>query len=204
MSDVPKPKRGRKSKMRHEEKVFWGHDGTYIDVEATQEIRQALGEVPTQYQAPGEDQKWRARNVISFHWRHLDIKVPPGYRDVMLCAIDHANPGNGRCDAGQRRMGGECKLGRQYVNKAMQWWTNFTDFIRIENRQGKTNAYHVHWDALEEAWHAIQYAIGRNVTEWGVAIDTTPGVATDTTGGVATDTTLNIKITVKRNLILKG
>lgn len=33
-------KRGRKGKMRHEGEVFWGHDGQYIDIEGTQDIRQ--------------------------------------------------------------------------------------------------------------------------------------------------------------------
>src|SRR5215831_14237594 len=52
---------------------------------------------PTEYIAPEPDQKWRARNVISFHFRYLGYKAPSGYRDVLLCAIDHANPTTGRC-----------------------------------------------------------------------------------------------------------
>jgi hypothetical protein len=212
LRDVAKSKRGRKPKLVHEENAWFESDGT-INVEETQSVRQALGEAPTQYQAPGEDQKWRARNVISFHWRHLGIKIPPGYRDVMLCAIDHANPSNGRCDAGQSRMARECNLGRQYVNEAMQWWASSTDFIQIENRNDRhgrriSNAYHIDWDALEAAWHAIQWAIHREVTSdhvatdptAAVAIDTTPGVATDPTAYVVTDPTLNIKRTSNENL----
>jgi hypothetical protein len=168
---------------------------------------------PTQYQAPETDQKWRVRNVISFHWRHLGIKAPPGYRDVMLCAIDHANPHNGRCDAGQRRMARECNLTRGYVNAALQWWAASADFIRIENRKDKhgrriTNAYHINWSALEEAWHAIQWAIRRDVTEGYVNTESTgyvhtestAGVNTESTGYVHTDSTQNVKRTSKENL----
>jgi hypothetical protein len=98
---------------------------------------------PTQFTAPEGHQKWRARNVISFHWRHPSIDVPPGYRNVMLCAIDHANPDTGQCDASQVLMAVECKMARETVNRALQWWANETDFLFIENRGvGKRNAYH--------------------------------------------------------------
>src|SRR5262245_35505115 len=97
--------------------------------------------MPTEYRAPETDQKWRARNVISYHFRHLNFKAPPAYRDVLLCAIDHANPTTGRCDVGQRRIARECYLTRQTVNEAMRWWEENTYYLRIENRVGKTNAY---------------------------------------------------------------
>ena len=55
-------------------------------------------EQPTDYRAPETDQKWRARNVVSFHFRHFTYKAPSAFRDVLLCAIDHANPTTGRCE----------------------------------------------------------------------------------------------------------
>jgi hypothetical protein len=204
-----------RKKNWNDDALEWSTGTGELDREATIENRKIMVEdqYKTKYQAPEEDQKWRARNVISFHWAHLGIKVAPGYRDVMLCAIDHANPGSGRCDASQSRMARECGLSRQYVNAAMQWWTSSTDFIQIENRKDRhgrtiTNAYHIDWDALEAAWHTIQWAITRDVTGDHVNTDTTPGVNTDTTpgvntvstGGVNTDTTLNINRTSKDSL----
>lgn len=59
---------------------------------------------PTNYHPP-ETGKWRARNVISFHFRHFACKAPSGFRDALLCTIDHANPTTGRCDVGQRKIG---------------------------------------------------------------------------------------------------
>ena len=157
------------------------------------------------YLAPETDQKWRARNVISFLFRHFTYKAPPGYRDVLLCAIDHANPTTGRCDVGQRKIALECNLGRQYVNKAMLWWEENTYFLVIENRPGRTNAYHIQWDNLEADWYEIQEQIQRNVTRNGEVTTgnvTRYGVSPQTRHpvspqrrqvGVATDTTLTIK-----------
>ena len=79
---------------------------------------------PTSYRAPETDQKWRARNIISFHFRHFTYKATPAYRDVLLCAIDHANPTAGRCDAGQRTMARECNLSRETVNRARERLTS--------------------------------------------------------------------------------
>ena len=58
-------KGGRKNKMRHEEDVFWGHEGTYVDIEGTQDIRQFAmeerGESPVPYApCPNPDAKWKA------------------------------------------------------------------------------------------------------------------------------------------------
>ena len=111
---------------------------------------------PTNYRAPETDQKWRARNVISFHFRHFAYKATPAYRDVLLCAIDHANPTTGRCDVGQRKIAAGCNLTRKTVNQAMLWWAENTCFLQIENRPGRTNAYHIQWANLETDWHAIQ------------------------------------------------
>ena len=156
-------------------------------------------EEPTSYEAPETDQKWRSRNVISFHFRHFACKAPPAYRDVLLCAIDHANPTTGRCDVGQRRIAIECNLSWQTVNEAMGWWEQHTEFLRIENRAGRTNAYHINWENLERDWFWIQDRIASHVryASGGVATYPTPGVGTYPTGGVASDPTLNIKRNLK-------
>ena len=139
---------------KRKEELIFDSDGT-VDVEAMREQR--VG--PTEYTAPLKDQKWRARNVISFHFRHFAWKVQSAYRDVLLCMIDHANPKTGRCDVGQRRIARECNLRRETVNRAILWWEANTFFLRIETRPGRTNAYHILWDNLEEDWDGIQERI---------------------------------------------
>ena len=165
---------------------------------------QCRREGPTYYRAPETDQKWRARNVISFHFRHFAYKAPPAYRDVLLCAIDHANPTTGRCDVGQRKIARECNLTRQTVNEAMRWWEDNTCFLQIENRPGRTNAYHIQWRNLETDWRSIQDRIGvaspwrHSGTEGGVSAQTRHPVSAQTRqGGVGTDPTLNIKKNLK-------
>ena len=163
---------------------------------------------PTNYRAPETDQKWRARNVISFHFRHFTYKVQPAFRDVLLCAIDHANPTTGRCDVGQRRMARECNMSRQTVNQAMRWWEEHTYFLRIENRRGKTNAYHIQWEHLETDWWEIQQRIHGialtptwrhgAVTPEGMSAQARHPVSAPTRhGGVNTDPTLNTKKNLK-------
>jgi hypothetical protein len=97
MHDVARPGRGRKPRLVHEEDVFWGHDGTYVDIEGTQDIRQAAmeerGERKPEFVAPGAEQKWRARNLVDIHWALTAIKTPSeSYNRVLSCIIDHANP----------------------------------------------------------------------------------------------------------------
>ncbi len=128
---------------RRKEELIFDETGA-VDVEAIREVRDWRGE-RTAYTAPETDQKWRARNVISFHFRHFAWKAPSLYRDVLLCVIDHANPKSGRCDVGQRRIAVECHVRRQAVNEALIWWSENTHFLEIENRPGGTNAYHVLW-----------------------------------------------------------
>ena len=155
-------------------------------------------EEPTRYRAPETDQKWRARNVISFHFRHFDYKTPPAYRAVLLCAIDHANPTTGRCDIGQLRIARECNLTRETVNRAMRWWEENTYFLKIESRFGRTNAYHILWDNLEADWHRSQERVRdgsvASAEMRGVTSDITGDVTSDITPGVTNDITLiNLK-----------
>jgi hypothetical protein len=175
---------------KHTDSV-WDHDGNF-DLEATIEDRRDLRE-PIQYTAPDTDQKWRARNVISFHFRYMNLKASPSYRDVLLCAIDHANPTTGRCNVRQRIMALECNLARETVNRAMLWWEENTCYLRIEPQgPGLANAYHILWANLEADWHEIQAIIQSEKFPRkcpGVTTVVTGGVITQVTGGVITDIT---------------
>jgi hypothetical protein len=167
----------------------WDHEGNF-DLEATIEDRRDLREQPTEYTAPATDQKWRARNVISFHWRHFVYKCPPSYRDVMLCVIDHSNPKTGRCDVRQKKIAAECNLSRKTVNKALDWFAVNTYFLLIENRSpGRSNAYHVQWDNLEADWYGIQERILVPRTNEGVTTKVTGGVTNRVTGDVTNEVT---------------
>jgi hypothetical protein len=116
---------------------------------------------PTAYVAPDKDQKWRARNVITIHWKLLGIKVRGSFIAIMAAVIDHANPKTGRCDASQWLIGRETGYSIKWVRHVLRWWATQTQFLGIEKRgrnsQGKfsTSAYHVQWDALEEEWLEI-------------------------------------------------
>ena len=74
-----------------------GHDGQYVDVEATQDIRQAemeeRGELPVSYApCPNPDAKWKAL---------IAVGTMPGWngtmKGVMACLIQCANYYTGKC-----------------------------------------------------------------------------------------------------------
>ena len=90
----------------------------------------------------------------------------------------------------------------------MRWWEENTYFLQIENRRGKTNAYHIQWDHLETDWYEIQERIhGVALTPaWrhgGVAAEGVPAQTRHPEsvqtrqGGVNTGPTLNIKKNLK-------
>jgi hypothetical protein len=119
-------------------------------------------ECPTQFVAPDEDQKWRARNVLTIHWKLTGIECPweASFVRIMASVIDHANPMNGRCDASQRVIAIETGYSRQWVNKVLKWAVD-TQLLQIESRgrrrfgQFKTNAFHIPWRAWEKLWLKI-------------------------------------------------
>src|SRR5262245_8967977 len=85
---------------------------------------------PTTYTPPTDVQKWRARELFSFMWRHLEIgKIIPGHRDVMLFLIEKANTKSGRLDWGQEKIARWLNVTRQYVNEAMAWWARATPYL---------------------------------------------------------------------------
>jgi hypothetical protein len=177
----------------------WDHEGNF-DLEATIEERRYLGET-TQYTAPETDQKWRARELFGFMWRHLGIDIPPGYRDVMLFLIEKANARNGQLNWRQNKMADLMLLSRQYINEACRWWATQTPFLKSDRRKNKdgrfvSNAYHVRWKPIEKAWLDVMAHVGmhptraENVTEpVHVVCNPTTVVATYPTTDVNTDTT---------------
>jgi hypothetical protein len=163
--------------------------------------REDRGQEPTAFKAPDKDQKWRARELFGFMWRHLGMKIPPGYRDVMLLLIEKANAATGQLNWRQGKMAELTLLGRQYINEACQWWAEETPFLRIDRRKNKdgrfvSNAYHVRWRAIEKAWADVIAHVGilptgdENVTRpVHVVCNPTTHVAPYPTTVVASDTT---------------
>jgi len=122
--------------------------------------REDSGQQPTQYVAPKAHQKWRARELFGFLWRHLGIKIPQGYRDVLLFLIEKANPDSGRVDWRQHKIANMLGLSRDYINEALKWWASETPYVKISRRKNKdgwyvSNAYHIRWKKIEEAWATI-------------------------------------------------
>jgi Helix-turn-helix domain len=160
MHDVARPGRGRKPRLVHEEDVFWGHDGTYVDIEGTQDIRQAAmeerGERKPEFVAPGAEQKWRARNLVDIHWALTAIKTPSeSYNRVLSCIIDHANPHNGLCYPSQSIIAIETGYSVETVKRAIRWWKK-QGFLKTESRGlGHALAYHPQWDLLEGFWVGV-------------------------------------------------
>jgi hypothetical protein len=148
-----KPKRGRKSKMRHEEEVFWGHDGTYIDIEGTQFIRQAAmeerGESPTQYEAPGEGDKMRALYALGL------MDLSNGAKAVGTALIWHANSVSGRCDPGMQRLAYETIRCRRTVISAISELRR-KGVLRKQRRGQDTNAYHINWQVLASKFQEFE------------------------------------------------
>ena len=149
-----------KNEMRHEEDVFWGHDGQYIDVEGTQFIRQAAmeerGESKPEFVAPGAEQKWRARNLVDIHWGLTAIKTPSeSYNRVLSCIIDHANPHSGLCYPSQSIIAIETGYSVETVKRAVSWWKK-QGFLKTESRGlGHALAYHPQWKLLESFWVGV-------------------------------------------------
>ena len=147
-------------RLKHEEDVFWGHDGTYIDIEGTQDIRQRereeRGESKPEFVAPGAEQKWRARNLVDIHWALTAIKTPSeSYNRVLSCIIDHANPHNGLCYPSQSIIAIETGYSVETVKRAIKWWKK-QGFIKTESRGlGHALAYHPQWDLLEGFWVGV-------------------------------------------------
>jgi len=76
--------------------VAWEADGATVNIEDTLFLRQETW-ARTQYTAPKQDQKWRARDLVDIHWELVSVPTPsPSYNRIMSCIIGHANPTTGR------------------------------------------------------------------------------------------------------------
>jgi hypothetical protein len=144
MGNVTKFRRKRKHSESH-----WDHDGEF-DVEATIELNRMT---KTEYAAPKAEQKWRIKNLIAMHWKLTFMHCPQkSYLRVLYCLIDHANSENGRCDPGVDVMAIETGYSARTVRDAIRWAEDMR-MLQVERRGlGKTNAYHIAWDALEQIW----------------------------------------------------
>ena len=84
---------------------------------------QCRREEPTQYTAPGTEQKWRARDLIDIHWNLTGIQTPSAsYNRVMSCLIGHANPTTGRCQLKQKLIAAETGYSVETVKRVIKWW----------------------------------------------------------------------------------
>jgi hypothetical protein len=149
LSELAKPKRGRKNKLRHEEEVFWGHDGTHIDIEGTQDIREYKGETPTQYEAPGEGGKMRALYALGL------MDLSNGAKAVGTALIWHANSVKGRCDPGMQRLTYETTRCRRTVINAISELRR-KGVLRKQRRGQDTNAYHINWRSLASKFQEFE------------------------------------------------
>src|SRR5262245_4481415 len=130
-------------------------DGNF-DLQQTIEERELSGRQPTQYQAPGADQKWRARNLVDIYWVLTGIKTPSeSYNRILSCIIDHANPKNGICYPRQSTIAIETGYSIETVKRAIRWWIK-QSFLKTESRGlGHALAYHPQWDLLESFWIGV-------------------------------------------------
>ena len=152
-------KRARKPKMGHEENVFCGHDGTYIDIEATQDIRQwemeETGESPVPYApCPNPDAKWKAL---------IAVCTMPGWngtmKGVMACLIQCANYYSGKCCPSEEWMAERLGCDPSTVKRAVARLKS--KYLSVQHRneptdtKWKSNAYVVGWSALINRCHAV-------------------------------------------------
>jgi hypothetical protein len=139
LGDVAKSKRGRQSKMRHEEDVFWESDGQTINIEDTQFVRQARmeerGESKPEFVAPDVEKKWRCRDLLDIHWNLANIKCPESFNRILSCIIGHANPYTGTCYPRQTIIAIETGYSVDTVKRAVKWWKK-QGFLKTESPAG--------------------------------------------------------------------
>jgi hypothetical protein len=117
---------------------------------------QSMRERPiTQYTKPGEDQKWRARDLLDIHWNLVGTACPVSFNRILSCIIGHANPTTGRCDPKQKLIAMETGYSRDTVIRAVKW-AEAEGFLKSEARGlGRSKAYHPQRALFEMFWVAI-------------------------------------------------
>ena len=143
------------AKQNYSDAVF-DHEGIF-DREATISDREGK---PTQFVAPKQDQKWRARDLVDIHWKLTGIEPPTeSYNRIFSCIIGHANPKNGVCYVRQKVIAIETGYSRDTVGRVVRWWKK-QGFLETESRGlAHALAYHPQWDLLEMHWLAVNTII---------------------------------------------
>ena len=143
------------AKQNYSDAVF-DHEGIF-DREATISDREGK---PTQFVAPKQDQKWRARDLVDIHWKLTGIEAPSeSYNRIFSCIIGHANPKNGVCYVRQKVIAIETGYSRDTVGRVVRWWKK-QGFLETESRGlAHALAYHPQWDLLEMHWLAVNTII---------------------------------------------
>jgi len=152
MSDVARPKGGRKPRLVHEENAWFECDGT-LNIEETQAVRQERmeerGEEPTQYEAPGEGDKMRALYALGL------MDLSNGAKAIGAALIWHANSLKGRCDPGMQRLAYETIRTRRTVINAISELRR-KGVLRKQRRGQGTNAYHINWRWLASKFQEFE------------------------------------------------
>ena len=122
---------------------------------------------PTEFIAPGVEQKWRARDLVDIHWKLTGIEPPaPSYNRILSCIIGHANPTSGRCQIKQKLIGAETGYSRDTVMRATKWWEAKGFLVKQDMGLAKSTAYHPQWDLFEMFWIALQKDIEAQKEAW--------------------------------------
>ena len=123
-----------------------------VNIEDTLFLRQETW-ARTQYTAPKQDQKWRARDLVDIHWELVGVPTPsPSYNRIMSCIIGHANPTSGRCET--KLIAAETGYCVKTVSRAIDWWVAH-GFLIEDIGLAKSRAYRPQWDLFELHWIAI-------------------------------------------------
>jgi hypothetical protein len=129
---------------RKEELLFDCHGEVSVD-----EIRDCREPAAVEYEPP-TSAKWRALLGVLFMPRWSGAA-----KAVMGCLISHANPTTGRCDPGHARIAKMLELPVRTVERTMRFLRT-TRYVWWERRGDCSNAYHIDWDALDDAFDTSQ------------------------------------------------
>jgi hypothetical protein len=148
MSDVAKSKRGRKPRLVHDENIFFGHDGTYVDVEATQSIREYEGLTPLPHNPP-PGPKWQAKQGMARQC------LNGAEYAVLACLIDRASKSKGACYPSQEFISRWTSRPVRTVRRAIKELSD-KGIIRILHRGTTSNAYLINWPPLFSAYRQMK------------------------------------------------
>jgi hypothetical protein len=134
-----------KSKMRHEEDVYWESDGQTINVEDTQELRWP-NPLPDN-RPPGP--KWQAKQGMA------RLPLNGAEYAVLACLIDRASKRKGACYPSQEFISGWTFRPLRTVERAIAT-LNERGVIRSIQRGTTSNAYIINWPPLFAAYRKMK------------------------------------------------